>query len=194
VESSYEFGIEPSGSMKCWETIECQHLVASRVVFSSIGLVITQSSGLSYGLHQLCENGYQRWTFPFLLVPELSPSLRYSNFRLSNSSLLADYQRVTLRLAMYRQSVRPGAKPFEAHDRFFLSIEPLRSLSLSSIYPNERKGRFVQLLLSPAIAVILRSESRGTNGHILLSQMLDPVNLEGQVTVFISPRNRVAQF
>jgi hypothetical protein len=23
VESSCEFGIEPSGSMKCWETIEC---------------------------------------------------------------------------------------------------------------------------------------------------------------------------
>jgi hypothetical protein len=22
VESSYEFGIEPTGSMKCWETIE----------------------------------------------------------------------------------------------------------------------------------------------------------------------------
>jgi hypothetical protein len=24
VESSCEFGIEPSGSIKCWETIECQ--------------------------------------------------------------------------------------------------------------------------------------------------------------------------
>jgi hypothetical protein len=23
VESSFEFGIEPSGSIKCWETIEC---------------------------------------------------------------------------------------------------------------------------------------------------------------------------
>jgi hypothetical protein len=31
VESSCEFGIEPSGSMKCWETI----LVASQVLLSS---------------------------------------------------------------------------------------------------------------------------------------------------------------
>jgi hypothetical protein len=22
-ENSYEFGIEPSGSIKCWETVEC---------------------------------------------------------------------------------------------------------------------------------------------------------------------------
>jgi hypothetical protein len=41
VESSCEFGIEPSGSMKCWESIEWpnKHLVASRVVLSSIKLV-----------------------------------------------------------------------------------------------------------------------------------------------------------
>jgi hypothetical protein len=35
--------------------------------------------------------------------------------------------------------------------------------------------------------------SRGTRGHILLSQIRDSSNLEGQVPVFISPRNRVAQ-
>jgi hypothetical protein len=36
-ESSCEFGIEPSGSMKCWETIEWpKHLVASRVLLGSI--------------------------------------------------------------------------------------------------------------------------------------------------------------
>jgi hypothetical protein len=40
VESSCEFGIEPSGSMKSWETIEWpSNLVASRVVLSSIELV-----------------------------------------------------------------------------------------------------------------------------------------------------------
>jgi hypothetical protein len=44
-----------------------------------------------------------------------------------------------------------------------------------------------------ASAVILRSESRGTHDHILLSQIRDSPNLEGQVPVFISPRNRVAQ-
>jgi hypothetical protein len=45
----------------------------------------------------------------------------------------------------------------------------------------------LQLLLTLASAVILGSESRGSHDHILLS------NLENQVPVFVSPRNRVAQ-
>jgi hypothetical protein len=49
------------------------------------------------------------------------------------------------------------------------------------------------MLLALASAVILGSESRGTHDHILLSQIRDFPNLEGQVPVFISPRNRVAQ-
>jgi hypothetical protein len=48
-------------------------------------------------------------------------------------------------------------------------------------------------MLVLASAVILWSESRGTHDRILLSQTLDSPNLEGQVPVFISPRNRVAQ-
>jgi hypothetical protein len=47
----------------------------------------------------------------------------------------------------------------------------------------------LQLLLFLASAVILRS--RGTHDHILLSQIRDSPNLEGQVPVFISLRNRV---
>jgi hypothetical protein len=42
----------------------------------------------------------------------------------------------------------------------------------------------VQLLLDLARAITLGSKSRRTQGHILL---------EGQVTVFISPRNKVVQ-
>jgi hypothetical protein len=39
-ESSCEFDIEPSGSIKCWESYqEISQLVASRVVLSSIELV-----------------------------------------------------------------------------------------------------------------------------------------------------------
>jgi hypothetical protein len=37
------------------------------------------------------------------------------------------------------------------------------------------------------------SESRRTHGHIVLSQIRDSINLEGQVPVFISPWSRVAQ-
>jgi hypothetical protein len=51
----------------------------------------------------------------------------------------------------------------------------------------------LQLVVALASAVILGSESRGTSDHILLCQIRDSSNLEGQVPVFISPRNRVAQ-
>jgi hypothetical protein len=46
-----------------------------------------------------------------------------------------------------------------------------------------------------ASAVNLRSDSRGTHDHILLSQIRVSPNLEGQVPVCtrITPRNRVAQ-
>jgi hypothetical protein len=45
----------------------------------------------------------------------------------------------------------------------------------------------------PCQTVILGSESRETYDHILLSQIRDCPNLEGQVAVFISPRKKVAQ-
>jgi hypothetical protein len=51
----------------------------------------------------------------------------------------------------------------------------------------------LQLLLVLASAVILRSEPRSTHDYILLSQIRDFPNLEGQVLVFLSPRNRVAR-
>jgi hypothetical protein len=48
------------------------------------------------------------------------------------------------------------------------------------------------LLLALASVVILRSESRGTLDHILL-RFETPLNLDGQIPVFISPTNRVIQ-
>jgi hypothetical protein len=51
----------------------------------------------------------------------------------------------------------------------------------------------LQLLLVLASAVILRFESRGTHDHILLPQIRDSPNLEGQVPIFISPRDKVTQ-
>jgi hypothetical protein len=50
----------------------------------------------------------------------------------------------------------------------------------------------VQSLLGLARAVTFGSKCRKTHDHILLSHLRLP-NLEGQVSVFISPRNRVAQ-
>jgi hypothetical protein len=51
----------------------------------------------------------------------------------------------------------------------------------------------LQLLLVLASAVILRLESSGTHDHILVSQIRDSPNLEGQVPVFISPRMKIAR-
>jgi hypothetical protein len=61
--------------------------------------------------------------------------------------------------------------------------------------PSLTSGRVcrLQLLLVLASAVIFRSESRETHDHILLSQIRDSPNLEGQGPVFISPRNRMAR-
>jgi hypothetical protein len=51
----------------------------------------------------------------------------------------------------------------------------------------------LQLLLVLASLVILRSEFLRTHDHILLPQIRDSPNLEGQVPLFISLRSRVAQ-
>jgi hypothetical protein len=48
----------------------------------------------------------------------------------------------------------------------------------------------VQLLLILANAVILSSVSGGTQDHILLSEIRDCPNLEGQVPVFIPPQEQ----
>jgi hypothetical protein len=47
------------------------------------------------------------------------------------------------------------------------------------------------MLMVLARAVILRSEALGANDKIVLSQIRDSPNLEGQVPLFISPRNSV---
>jgi hypothetical protein len=51
----------------------------------------------------------------------------------------------------------------------------------------------LQMLLVLTSTVILMSEFHGAHDHILLSQIQDSRNREGQVPIFISPRNRVAQ-
>jgi hypothetical protein len=99
--------------------------------------------------------------------------------------------------------------PFTAN-QFVLATSPLRPTTNNFIFqlntcgynpyvtssPSSRQRGWVchlQLLLVLTSAVIIRSEFRGTHGHILLSQIRDSPNLDGQVSVFISPRNKVAQ-
>jgi hypothetical protein len=66
--------------------------------------------------------------------------------------------RVTLRLAVYRQSVRLSDKPLETHDRYFYPSKQLRLESLCNILTHERMGLSFTMMLGLASAVILGSE------------------------------------
>jgi hypothetical protein len=81
--------------------------------------------------------------------------------------------------------------PSGAYDQIFISVS-CGFVDVGGSLPRERVCR-LQLLLVLASPVILGSESCGTHDHILLSRIRDSPNLEGQVPVFISPRNRVAR-
>jgi hypothetical protein len=88
---------------------------------------------------------------------------------------------VTLRLAVYRQSVRLSNKSLKTHDQQFFQMNTCcHSPYVTSSLTRGCVCR-LQLLLALLRAVILR----------LLSQIRDSPNLEGQVPVFTSPRNRV---
>jgi hypothetical protein len=90
-------------------------------------------------------------------------------------------------------------------NQFVLATSPLRPTTSTFIFqlntcgysPYETSSLTrgwvfrLQLLLGLASAVILMFESRGTHDHILLSQIRDSPNLEGQVPVFITPRHWV---
>jgi hypothetical protein len=82
--------------------------------------------------------------------------------------------RVTLRLAVYRQLVHLGETPWDSTTSNFFQLNTcghspyeLSSLMRGWVYR-------LQLLLALASTVILRSESRETHDHILLSQIWDP--------------------
>jgi hypothetical protein len=82
--------------------------------------------------------------------------------------------RVTLRLAVYRQSVRLGAELLETHGQnFFLQLNT--SGHSPYITSSLTRGWFcnLRLLLALASAFILGSESLGARDHIILSQIWD---------------------
>jgi hypothetical protein len=90
--------------------------------------------------------------------------------------------RITLTLAVYRQSVRLGAKPLETHDQYFFF--QLNTCCYSPYVTSPLTTGWVcglQLVLGLARAVILGSKSRWTHDHILLSQIPDFPNLKDQV-------------
>jgi hypothetical protein len=83
--------------------------------------------------------------------------------------------------------------PSGVNDQIFIFVRQLRVFWCGALSLTREWVCRLQLLLDLTSAVILGSYSSGTRDHILLSQIRDSSNVEGQVPVFISPRNRVAR-
>jgi hypothetical protein len=86
---------------------------------------------------------------------------------------------VTLRLAVYRQSVCLGDKPIDTYDQKFFQLSTcFHSPHVTSSLTTEWVCS-LQLLRVLASAFIIRSDSCGTYDHIILSQIRDSLNPEG---------------
>jgi hypothetical protein len=91
-------------------------------------------------------------------------------------------------------------------NQFVLAARPLKLTTSNFIFHLNTCGRSpyvtspltrgwvcrLQLLLALTSAFFLRSEFLGAHDHILLSQIGDSPNLEGQIPVFISPKSKMA--
>jgi hypothetical protein len=164
------------------------------------GALSDKRTGLSFRItaHPR-QRSHSRVRVPWHLQPYFIPSHSRHSFS-SPSTTLRDTLEVSLRvrvrdalrLAVYSQSFCIGVKPLETHGQNSFLLNTCHRPYVTSSLTKEWVCR-LQLLLALVSAFILRSVSRWTHDHILLSQIQDSPNLEGRVPVLISPRNRVAQ-
>jgi hypothetical protein len=119
-------------------------------------------------------------------------STNHMRFNPSHTQVSAKVKGI-LRSAVSRPVCSSVRHPSGTHDKIFITVRLLRVSWYGA--PSMTRGRVcsLQLLMSLASTVILGYESRGAHDRILLSKIWDSPNLEGQVPVFISPRNRVAE-
>jgi hypothetical protein len=102
------------------------------------------------------------------------------NYFQSESELLYDWRFTANQFVLATSPLRPTTRIF---------ISQLNTCGYSPYVTSSLMRVWVclQLLLGLARAVILRSESRGTHDHILLSQIRDSPNQEGQVPYLYPP-------
>jgi hypothetical protein len=86
-----------------------------------------------------------------------------------------------------------GVKPHLGPKTSFYYSHSVEGFLMWGALSGERTGLSFTLAACLASAVILGSETCWTHDHILLTLVRDSSNLEGQVPVFISSRNSVAQ-
>jgi hypothetical protein len=99
--------------------------------------------------------------------------------------LLASHNKRQLKVK-FKLRLRQSA-PSGAYYQIFISVRQLRVSWCGVLSLKRKQACCSQLLLVLVSAVILGSESCGTRDQILLSQIKDSLNLEGQVPVFTSP-------
>jgi hypothetical protein len=92
---------------------------------------------------------------------------------------------VTLRLPVYSQWIRLGVKPFECSS-WTLAV-------YHNILSDDRMGLSFTIVAGPRLCSHSRVRFPRDLWPYCLSQIRDSRNLEGQVPVFTSPRNMVAQ-
>jgi hypothetical protein len=157
------------------------------------GIVITAHTGYSQFSLAVAWLQFSTTDVPLHLGSRCIPCLSYHLHTSQNCISHLTQQQLKSKLSYDRRSVGQSISVSGAQDQIFVTVRELRVCWCGALSLTRGRVCPLQLLLALARAVIFGSESHGIHDHILLSQILDSPNLEGQATVFISPRNRVTQ-